>query len=234
MVLPGVYLLLNPAYYRPVRPHNNKQVFAMPTIVQRVDNLDMSKPLLVGADLILAFDYEHSVFRQHPVGLCTSIEVQSKYCSMVAIASLLYFLQSVVFRECLLPALICGVPSCAFHVRWVEHQGVYGGGFIGELSAVHALLNVSGEQPIFRQVHVAPEHAATVRNIGHRPALRHMEFEHVGEDVCIARDTGREYKVGRRHSPLRAARANKAFQGTRRQRIRFFNRCHGRAPELEC
>jgi len=136
VVFAGVNLSQEPAHAGFVCAENHKQVFYHETHYgQFVDDLNVGKPLLVGADFVLALYDIDTFWFQHSISLVCPFEVEIEHRFVVFFQTVFCPVIVVVVLEVLV--ILMSRATWRVHVWRIEHDAVDGCVAVRQITAIH-------------------------------------------------------------------------------------------------
>jgi hypothetical protein len=159
---------------------------------------------LVRTDLVPALDDVYSLASKYAVGLAGSFEIQVQNRLVILLpGSILGTVISVIAFKVLVVDM--GGSSGSVHVWRVEDDAVDGGVLIWEAPAINSILQICGEEPIGAFGNPLPKHALAVSDVGDRTSRRHVEGNHLRENIFVGTLVGRENELIGRDAGRRLA-----------------------------
>ena len=164
-------------------------------------DLYMSKPLLVGAHLILTLHDENATFTQDAVCLLRPVVIKLK--DRLMILALRPVARSIV-PVMLLELVVNRVrgPAWRVHVGRVEDNAIQRAVPIGKRAAVHPVLEIGSKQFILAIRDVSPKHSLAIRDVGYLAAWFYVQPENLGENGVVSLDIRGENQIVRRLAVL--------------------------------
>jgi len=205
MVLPGMNLADHSAYTRPAIAYEHENVLRHEPFRRKiVDDLDVSQPLLVCADLVHALYDIYPLVAKNATGFngCAEIQIQDRFmvllvglCDVVSVISLVILMTHM------------SRPAGRVHVRRIEDYAINLTIAVGQCASINALLKVSRQQTVMRSWDAFPEHAPPVCDVRNGASTRHKEVEDLREQIVVCANAGREDQVIGRDTIRRLALA---------------------------